>query len=239
MEKYEIEEKNGKEESALPVRQMSPKISYRPIDRKKRKKKRGIILISVLLVLVFLLSLLFTEAAVRPEVLPLSKMEAERLLSVLSNEIIGEMADSEIYNFENFIQIRYGRDGSILSLQADTRSISQFSSDFALELNRRLTQKGKLSIRLPLGNVTGWSLFAGKGLPLSLAFYPVGSAETEVKSDFEEGGINQTLHKIYLEIRLSLVVILPGENAEIEMTQKVPLSENILLGKVPNVLIQK
>lgn len=61
-----------------------------------------------------------------------------------------------------------------------------------------------------------------------------GEIDTNLKSEFESFNVNQTRHKVYLDLATSLSVLTPigvyGEN----MTSEVLLTEAIIVGDVPS-----
>ena len=61
-----------------------------------------------------------------------------------------------------------------------------------------------------------------------------GNLDTELKSEFVAAGINQTLHKIYLEIKCNVVILTPFETMEEQIVNQVLLAEGLIVGEVPN-----
>jgi sporulation protein YunB len=66
---------------------------------------------------------------------------------------------------------------------------------------------------------------------------PIGYIETKYESIFESAGINQTRHKIYVQVYVKLKVIIPTKNDEIEVKGEIPIAETIIVGKIPNTSI--
>lgn len=61
-----------------------------------------------------------------------------------------------------------------------------------------------------------------------------GSVETDLKSEFVAQGINQTLHRVYLEVKCNVDILTPFENITKEITNQVLLMENVIVGNTPN-----
>lgn len=61
-----------------------------------------------------------------------------------------------------------------------------------------------------------------------------GSVETDLKSEFIAQGINQTLHRVYLEVKCNVDILTPFENTTKEITNQVLLMENVIVGNTPN-----
>ena len=65
----------------------------------------------------------------------------------------------------------------------------------------------------------------------------VGNISTSYESKFESAGINQTRHKIYLNISAKVRLKLPMNNDDIDVSTQIPVSDTIVVGKIPNTTI--
>lgn len=74
---------------------------------------------------------------------------------------------------------------------------------------------------------------AGKGPAVKITISPIGTVETNLKSEFTSKGINQTLHRVYLEVKCRVNILTPFQDIEREITNQVLLLENIIVGHIP------
>ena len=58
--------------------------------------------------------------------------------------------------------------------------------------------------------------------------------ETNLKSEFESKGINQTLHRMYLELECRIIILTPYETIEEEITNQLLLAEAVIIGTTPD-----
>ena len=65
-------------------------------------------------------------------------------------------------------------------------------------------------------------------------FIPVGSVETTTISSFNAAGINQTWHRIYLDIKVNMRVAVPMLVHEFPVQTRVPIVEEVIIGSVPS-----
>ena len=86
---------------------------------------------------------------------------------------------------------------------------------------------------MQFGSFTGLKLLAGRGPRVKIQISPIGSVETDLKSEFVTQGINQTVHRVYLEVRAKVNILTPFQNMEKEITNQVLLLENVIVGKIP------
>lgn len=61
-----------------------------------------------------------------------------------------------------------------------------------------------------------------------------GTVETELKSEFKDAGINQTLHRIYLEVRCKVSILTPYDTIEETIKNQVLLAEGVIIGNIPD-----
>ena len=61
-----------------------------------------------------------------------------------------------------------------------------------------------------------------------------GQINAETKSEFENIGINHTLHKLYLDINTAISILTPLGSFGKDISQKALLTEAILVGNVPD-----
>ena len=61
-----------------------------------------------------------------------------------------------------------------------------------------------------------------------------GSVETDLKTEFKEAGINQTLHRIYLEVRCNVNILTPYDVINETIVNQVLLIEGLIVGNIPD-----
>lgn len=89
-------------------------------------------------------------------------------------------------------------------------------------------------MKLRFGSFTGIKLLAGRGPGIKIRISTVGNVETDLKSEFQAQGINQTLHRIYLQVKCEVSVLTPFKDISKDITNQVLIMENVIMGTVPN-----
>lgn len=62
----------------------------------------------------------------------------------------------------------------------------------------------------------------------------IGNVETELVSQFSHAGINQTLHRIYLNVKCKVTILTPFNTIEESIANQVLISEAVIVGEVPS-----
>ncbi len=55
-----------------------------------------------------------------------------------------------------------------------------------------------------------------------------------MRSEFQEAGINQTLHRIYLEVRCNVTILTPYNTMTETIVNQVLLMEGVIIGNIPD-----
>ena len=69
---------------------------------------------------------------------------------------------------------------------------------------------------------------------IKIVVLSIGNVETDLRSEFIAQGINQTLHRVYLQVKCKVNILTPFDNIEREITNQVLLVENVIVGNIPN-----
>lgn len=84
------------------------------------------------------------------------------------------------------------------------------------------------------GSFTGFKLLAGKGHGVPIRISTVGNVETDLRSEFTAQGINQTLHRVYLQVVCEVSILTPYNDITEKISNQVLIAENVIVGKIPN-----
>lgn len=156
-------------------------------------------------------------------------------MEIMYSSIIEEY--SKEFNYDDIIQVEKDGEGNITLLKADTLKLNKIACDVALDSQRKLKLLGNSGIKIPFGYIFQNNLLAQLGPKVTIYMEPIGYIETKYESEFESAGVNQTRHKIYVQVNAKLRIIIPMKKEDIEVKSEVPISETIIVGKIPNTSI--
>ncbi len=184
----------------------------------------------VLIIVIAVLCLLcFAEYKLRPIVNEGALSRARTMCTGIINSAVSEAME----NCGELIKVSTGNDG-IAGVETDIAALARLRSDVVNVLMRELYNKDTASISVPLGNLTGSSIMAGRGIPIKIKLVPIGDAEANVRTEFIESGINQTLHRIVMKIRVTVNVLVSDKPIRLDLSSDVNLAETVIVGKVPD-----
>lgn len=133
-----------------------------------------------------------------------------------------------------FLQLKEIVNGNIQMISANVLKINQITSDIALEIQNSLRSSGNNKINIALGSITGINILAGIGPKIPVRISTAGNVETNLKSEFISKGINQTLHRVYLEVDSNVSILTPTSSIEESISNQVLILENVIVGEIPN-----
>lgn len=151
---------------------------------------------------------------------------------IINNCIIKEFGND--FNYDEIIKVEKDNEGNIVMLKADTMKLNQIACDVALSSQNELKKMGQVGLELPISYVAKNNILSGVGPNITVKMQPIGYIETRYISTFEGAGINQTRHRIFVEVKTKIRIILPSKNNEIEIVHQVPICETIIVGKIPD-----
>ena len=156
---------------------------------------------------------------------------ATEIINIETSKVLKETA------YEDLINIEKDSNNNIQMIRADVMKINKLSSDIAYNIQMELNKKTSDKISIPMGSIIGNKYFSGIGPSLKIKINPVGSVETNIISTFESAGINQTIHKIYLEVTCKESIVTPYNIIETQITNQVLMGESVIVGNIPQTYL--
>lgn len=193
----------------------------------KIKKSINLLIIIIICVLVIKVGI----KAIYPVFKNLCEERAKSIATTISNEQATNVMKN--YSYDNMFEIEKDNDGNIKMIKSNMISINEITSSIAVKIQEEMNNKEKDNIEIALGTFTGSKILAGRGPRIKIKISTIGNVETDLKSEFKTQGINQTLHRVFLEVRCETVVLTPFNNIESTITNQVLLVENVILGNIP------
>ncbi|MEG1710659.1 MAG: sporulation protein YunB [Clostridia bacterium] len=203
---------------------------------KKTPKWKRILIVIVSIIIATIILTYIMLSSVAPVIVSFAEARVRSLVTAaVNNAIFTVMADGVAYN--ELIKIEKGNDGVAAILIADSIKINKLANDTAKMSEKLISAIGLQGIGIPVGTLTGTPLFSGRGPDIHIVVEPVGSVVCNFVSEFEQAGINQTRHKIYLDILTTVEIIIPTAKSLINTTTQVLVAESILIGDVPETYL--
>lgn len=201
---------------------------------KKNKKRKTRFIITIGFVLIFTL---FYKLAVYPVAVNLIKAEVKALQAEAIARAEQRLVYSQLY--QDMYYYDKNNEGDITLIRSNTFLINQLNYLTTEQMQRELRNAASSgSIDVPLGVFLGNPLLLGTGPEVKLRVIGIGATNCRLHSEFLSQGINQTLHRHFIEVSTSIDVVISFKVETISQTVEILVAENLIVGKVPSAYLQ-
>lgn len=136
------------------------------------------------------------------------------------------------------VSIERDADGAITALTTDMSKLNSLRTQIVSQVLQELECVDVSTIQIPLGSLLDSELIWARGPSIQARAMTVGTVSAEFESDFTAAGVNQTLHRIWLEMSVPLTVMLPGGEVQVELNSRLCVAETVIVGSVPSTYLQ-
>lgn len=227
IKKNKVDKKGEREENI--------KISESVIEnhKKRRIKKRRRRIIACLCIIIPILVFELFTSLIEPSIIAMCEIRANSIGVSVSNKAIKQVMEEVGYDMQ-LVKLEKDEGGNIIALQSNVVEMNYISSLIGSRTQQMYNELTEAYIKIPIGNFTGNALLAGHGPSLQVKIVPVGTVGSDFKTEFVSTGINQTRHRVYLQVISSMRVIAPFTTKTIKVVNNVNVAETVLIGDVPN-----
>ena len=169
--------------------------------------------------------------AVTPVFNRLCSDRAKSIATIITNDETTNAITN--YQYSDFIIIHKDDIGNILMLESNMKNINIVISDVANRIQKSIDNIEVEDVSISLGSFTGVSILSGRGIKVPIRISTIGNVKTNVRSEFISKGINQTLHRLYLDIESEISVLTPFNTINESIRNQLILAENIIVGEIP------
>ena len=195
-------------------------------------RKLGMKLIAVGMVLTGLLVIM--DLSFRPIIETVNAYECHEMVSRVINDAVLAELENEDADYSKLVTLTTNADGEVISLESNVMNINKLKTRIAQRLEREIERLSEIDIQIPIGTLLGIQLLHGKGFSVGMTVQPMGFATASIISEFSEAGLNQTLHRIVIEIKADVDAIIPGFSTRVPVKTTIVAAETVIVGRVPN-----
>ena len=205
---------------------------------KNKLTVRQKIFVGFLIFFFFIFLLLnYLNANVNPIIISASEARVRSLSNRAVNQAIGDVVSSEVV-YDSLIKIEEDAEGKISLIQANPIAINALTKQLMEATLTNLENMGESGVQIPLGSFSGIPVLNGFGPKVRIRIVPVGSVNANFISEFRSAGINQTNHKIYVNLETNVSLVLPLATKRISTVTQMLICESIIIGEVPQTYLQ-
>lgn len=181
---------------------------------------------------VFIVIYYYFVNQVSPTIKTLCDTRAKAIALKATNEAVMERLNE--IEYDNLIHFTTNEKGTITGLNADVIEMNKLSTEITTEVQKKLLDIEDTEIKIPIGSFLGLSVFSGYGPKITVKAIPTGNVSVDFKTEFMSEGINQTRHRIYLEIKTSVRMVAPFISDVVPFETNMTVAETVIVGDIPS-----
>lgn len=179
-------------------------------------------------------ALIFFDLQIHPIIKNLSVSTAKFVSVQAINTAVSRTLADEGSSYGKMVHITNDAQGVITSIQADSGEMNRMKSELTQAIQQKIKSADVSEMKIPLGSVFGGDFLMGRGPRISVKIDLAGNVFTQLYSVFEAAGINQTHHKIMLNVKCSVLVMMTGYTTSTEIDTDFCIAETVIVGKIPD-----
>ena len=198
-----------------------------------RKQKHALTfkIVCVFLILATLFVLL--DIPIRPVVRENAKYIVKNEVTLMINECVADYLQENNIAYTDLITVSLNDKKEVTAVGTNTIAVNKLKTDITNAIANELKDSRGEKIRVSLGNLFDSYVLDYIGIEFQVKLTDYGFIETDVLSSFKSAGINQTLHRIILKIKVEINVNIGTLYQTETVETEILLAETVLVGNVP------
>ena len=193
--------------------------------------------------LVFLLALALSSFVLfrgkyRPVIRSLAETQVKNATSDLTNDAIAKQIAAGNIAYDRIVYFEKDLNGRITALKTNIGEINRLKTDILNIINDEILALDTSDIGIPLGSLLLPEFFSGKGPVIPVRILSIRNSDAVFASDFSQAGINQTLHRLNMQVSIDVAVLVLGQASSFTVNSEVVVAETVIVGEVPDTFLQ-
>lgn len=149
-----------------------------------------------------------------------------------SNEAVFEYMENVKYN--DLINLDKNASGKVTAITANVSEINKLATFVSSNVQKKLEKRQESELLLPLSEMFGIRVIGAKGPRIKVLTIVDGNVEVNFKSLFEDAGINQTRHTLYVQISTTVSTIAPLYLENETYVNDIMIAETVIVSDTPS-----
>lgn len=200
-------------------------------SRFRRRHRRGIALLLLLLCLAGLSYLYLAQ--MQPLIGRIAVSRVSNQVSRVMSAAVNDAVSRGEVEYDRLISFRTDSSGRVSALSSNMAEFNRLQTLIDASILQRLDEISTSTLSIPLGTLSGVALLSGRGPSVEIRMQSVGSSVSRFENEFASAGINQTKHRVVLNVEVFVSILLPGFRTATEVSGTYVVAETVIVGSVP------
>ena len=181
---------------------------------------------------------LFLRNRYRDVIEELAHTQVMNTTSDLTNDAIAKQIADGVIQYDRIVYFEKDLDGRITALKTNMSEVNRLKTDILNIINDEILALDTSDLGIPLGSLFLPEFLSGKGPAIPVHILSIRNSDATFASHFSQAGINQTLHKLTMEVSVDVAVLVLGRTESFTVTSEVVVAETVIVGAVPETYLQ-
>lgn len=202
------------------------------------RRRKTVIFRIVCIFLAILISILLTDAKLRPAVYDLATVEAKAVAVKTIHTAVERVLAKSSVSYADIVSISRNNSGSITGITTDIVKLNLFKSQITNAVDDAFISEGITKVSVPLGSASGITFLSGCGPYIDVKISMLSSTQSDFENKFESAGINQTQHSVVLDLATQVILTMSGRRITTDVKTSFCVAQTVIVGTVPNVMVE-
>ena len=192
----------------------------------------------LVVLLIVVVSFFLLRSRYRTVIEDLAQTQVKNTTSDLTNDAIAKQIAVGNIAYDRIVFFEKDLEGRITALKTNMSEVNRLKTDILYIINDEFLALDTSDIGIPLGSLFLPELLSGKGPAIPVHILSIRNSDANFVSHFSQAGINQTLHKLTMEVSIDVAVLVLGQTSSFTMSSEVVVAETVIVGDVPQTFLQ-
>lgn len=184
---------------------------------------------------IILLAILISYGTLSTVIVDLAVSEAYDNITFTVNEVLADEVIAETIDYNDMVSLMTDKNGNITALVTNMANVNYLQAKITNAIVKKFAESDVTRVDIPLGSLFGNAFLSGHGPRISANILSVTNVNTTFRNEFSDAGINQTRHRIMMDVDVTLGILLAGyQNRWDTVTTEITVAETVIVGSVPN-----
>lgn len=181
--------------------------------------------------------LLLFRSHYRPLLRELAETQIKNATSDLTNDALTELLARDSIAYDRIVYFEKDLNGRITAMKTNILEVNRMKTEILEIINQEILAWDTAKLGIPIGSLIFPELFAGKGFCIPVHVLSIRNSDASFESRFQQAGINQTLHRLMMEVNVDASILVLGQTESFSITSEVVAAETVIVGEVPGTFL--
>ena len=191
-----------------------------------------------ILAVIVIVSFFVLRSKYRLVIEDLAQTQVKNSTSDLTNDAIAKQIETGDIQYDRIVFFEKDLNGRITALKTNMSEVNRLKTDILNIINDEILALDHSDIGIPVGSLFLPELLSGRGPSIPIHILSIRNSDANFVSHFSQAGINQTQHRLNMEVCIDVAVLVLGHTTSFTMSSEVVVAETIIVGEVPQTFLQ-